>query len=173
MLLGWNGYRILSRKTLICVKSFAQENSLAKSEFHSSEPSFSNLLGRLSAKSGLCDAIQSAEEGFSSGDAELYLMILEGAEETIKKFSGTERISPDKWVIVSFMDLDENQTVKVNETANYLGIAGMRFDTSGHRKLRDWELDWSFIYTGKEDEEWREARDWVEDEINNLPTEDE
>jgi len=94
-------------------------------------------------------------------------------KKIIKQFSGAERIPPDKWIKVEFGELSEDQCEKIKEAANYLGMAGMRFDTSGHKKLRDWDLDWSFIYTGEEDEEWREGREWVEDEIEKLPNSDE
>jgi len=75
-------------------------------------------------------------------------------------------IPPDKWVLVTFKFSHKIQAEKVHEAANYLGMCGMRFDVGGTKEYRDWELDWSFQYTGKEDEEWRDARDEIEDRIN-------
>jgi len=44
-------------------------------------------------------------------------------------------------------------------------MCGITFDTGGWKKYRSWQLDWSFEYTGKENEEIRDARDEVEDLI--------
>jgi len=74
-------------------------------------------------------------------------------------------IPPKNWIHVSFKNLSEGQILKVHETANYLGMCGIRFDTGGCCDGRDWELDWSFQYTGEEDEQWREAREDVEELI--------
>ncbi len=47
-------------------------------------------------------------------------------------------------------------------------MCGITFDLGGWHGFRDWELDWSFRYTGKEDQAWREAKDEVEDKIHRL-----
>ncbi len=87
-------------------------------------------------------------------------------KDTIEKYDKPDRIPPEKWVNVSFENLDKGQTIKIHETANYLMMCGITFDTGGAIDNRDWELDWSFSYIkGKED--W-EQRDAVEDIINNL-----
>jgi hypothetical protein len=90
-------------------------------------------------------------------------------EILIRKYSGTNRIPSDKWINVSFKVSDKGQAMKIHEVANYLGLCGIRFDTGGCYNCRDWELDWSFIFTpGVENEEWREAREDIEDMINDL-----
>lgn len=88
-------------------------------------------------------------------------------EETIKKYSGKERIPSDKWFHVTFKVQEKDDSIIIHEMANYLGMCGISFDTGGCREYRDWELDWSFKYTGKEDENWRNGREEVEDIINN------
>jgi len=88
-------------------------------------------------------------------------------QEVINKYSGSERIPPEKWLHISFKINDKFQSIKIHEAANYLGMCGIRFDTGGCSNCRDWELDWSFRYTGKEDEDWRDARDEVENIISN------
>lgn len=79
-----------------------------------------------------------------------------------------EGLPVNKWLHVSFNVSDEGHALKVREAGNYLGMAGIQFDSGGWQGLRDWELDWSFRYTGKEDEAWRDARDRMEDLIDRL-----
>jgi len=87
-------------------------------------------------------------------------------KELIKEYSQPESIPPEKWVNVSFEISNIGEAMRIHEAANYLGMCGITFDSGGCSDHRDWELDWSFSYTGKEDEGWREARDEVEDLIN-------
>ena len=91
--------------------------------------------------------------------------------ETVKKYNQPDRIPPVYWINVSFTIENNAQAMKIHETANYLGMCGIRFDTGGWSKGRDWELDWSFKYTGKEDEDWRDAREDVEDMILHIDDE--
>ena len=86
----------------------------------------------------------------------------------IEKYNQPERIPPEKWVNVSFEILDKGQSMRIHDAARYLGMCGIKFDTGGCCHGRDWELDWSFKYTGKEDEEWEDASQDVEDMINDL-----
>ena len=90
-------------------------------------------------------------------------------KQIIKRCSGPENIPPDAWVHITFLNLDEGQAMRVHEAANYLGMCGIYFDTGGCSDYRDWELDWSFKYTGKidDDKEVKDLRNDVEDIINN------
>lgn len=94
----------------------------------------------------------------------------EDNEEMIEKYNKPENIPPDKWVKVTFENIDKYQAEKIHDAANYLGMCGILFDSGGCSNSRDWELDWSFQYTGQEEpEERKQARDEVEDMINKLP----
>ena len=85
--------------------------------------------------------------------------------EIVKRYSGPERISPDKWISVSFSAESGEHVKLVHEKARYLGWLGIVFDTGGGFGSRDWELDWSFKYTGQPDGDAEEARDIVENMI--------
>ena len=88
--------------------------------------------------------------------------------DTVAKYNKPDRIPPELWYHVTFKIIDANATQKVHEAVNYLGMCGIGFDTGGWKDGRDWELDWSFTYhKGEEDWVARDARDEVEDMINN------
>jgi hypothetical protein len=77
-------------------------------------------------------------------------------------------IPSDKWVRISFKNLDKMEAEKVLEKGNYLGLCGISFDCGGSEGVRDWELDWSFTYNkGQEMLDWIESREQIEDNINN------
>jgi len=78
-----------------------------------------------------------------------------------------ERIPPELWQKVTFIIEEKSQAIKIHEVANYLGMVGIKFDVGGTINQRDWELDWSFKYTGTEDMDWRDARDECEDNIDD------
>jgi len=77
-------------------------------------------------------------------------------------------IPSEKWIRISFQNLDEIECLKIFEAGNYLGLCGISFDCGGFDKGRDWELDWSFEHRhGEERTEWIEAREVMEDNINS------
>lgn len=82
--------------------------------------------------------------------------------------SDPERIPPIKWVHVGLTYKDQGQLIKISDMADYLGLCGIYFDTGGWTGYRDWELDWSFRYTGKENEEQRDARHQMEENIEKI-----
>lgn len=86
-------------------------------------------------------------------------------ERNNEKYDRLGGIPPNKWFYVTFSVLDESHAIKIHKAGDYLGMCGITFDVGGWQGYRDWKLDWSFSYTGKEDEDWREARDEVEDLI--------
>lgn len=92
-------------------------------------------------------------------------------KETVEKFSGPDHLPPDKWVTVNFDNLDKGKAYRVLGEANYLGMVGIQFDSGGMPGTRDWELDWSFRYTGEEDTDRRDAMEAIEEEISNLDEE--
>jgi hypothetical protein len=90
-------------------------------------------------------------------------------ESTLAKYGNRpDRVPPDRWFHVTFRAKDAEEARLVFEASNYLGLAGMSFDTGGGMGGRDWELDWSFKYTVKEDEKAREGREIVNDLLNDF-----
>jgi len=91
------------------------------------------------------------------------------SKDCIKKYSGSERISPDKWYHVEMSFDNEFQLNKMIEMQRYLSMCGISFDTGGMSGFRDWELDWSFKYTeGKENWTHIDQIDVMEDIISQL-----
>ena len=90
-------------------------------------------------------------------------------EEIVKEFDGHfQRIPADKWLHVSFESLTIEQANIVNGISTELGTMGIRFDTGGFGTERDWELDWSFKFTGEDEKEWKESKNEVEEMIKVL-----
>jgi len=90
-------------------------------------------------------------------------------EDTIKKYDRADRVSPDKWIYVSFKTNDKIEISKIFDAATYLSMCGISFDTGGCCGQRDWELDWSFSYEEKSEKwEWNEARSDVEEMIDDM-----
>lgn len=88
-------------------------------------------------------------------------------EDMIKKYNKPNKILPKFWNHVSFKITKPIQTQKILDMCNYLGMCGITFDTGGCGGCRNWEFDWSFSYKkGTENWEWRDAREQVEDLIN-------
>ena len=91
--------------------------------------------------------------------------------ELIAKYSGPEHVSHDKWVNVTFRAKTDEQANLIHEKAKKLSWLGIGFDTGGGFGCRDWELDWSFSYTGKSDSDREAARDEVEDMVQSMDDE--
>lgn len=89
-------------------------------------------------------------------------------KDTVKKYDRPDRLSSDDWVHVSFNIKSEEDTKKVREAADFVGSKGVRFDTGGGCGKRDWEMDWSFQYTGERNEDWKKARNDVDDMIDGF-----
>lgn len=86
--------------------------------------------------------------------------------ELVAKYSGPERIAPEKWVNVSFLTTPV-QSAAVAQAAKELGWMGITFDTGGMLNHRDWELDWSFAFRERQPDGEREMmRDTVEHMIS-------
>ena len=88
--------------------------------------------------------------------------------EMVMKYSSPDHITPSKWIHVSFDCKNKEETNKVFEAGNYLNLCGISFDTGGWQRSRDWEFDWSFRYTRKEEIESMEERKQVENILDEL-----
>lgn len=92
--------------------------------------------------------------------------------ETVKKYSGPEYLPSDQWVHVTFKPINKEDVTLISTACDYLGMAGITFDTGGCCGSRDWELDWSFNHERGEDVDRKQARAEVEDIINDLDNEE-
>jgi len=102
-----------------------------------------------------------------------------GIDVTIKPFNWGNRteeekseliekypvLAHSKWVKVTFLTKNNVEAQMVSDAASYLGMAGISFDNGGCGNSRDWELDWSFDYTGEENAEWVAAKNEVEETL--------
>lgn len=90
-------------------------------------------------------------------------------KEIVNEFRGHfQRIPSDKWVSVNFIDLNITQANKINEASICLGKLGITFDNGGYQQERDWQLDWSFKFTGEVENEWIELKNQVEETIKDY-----
>lgn len=85
--------------------------------------------------------------------------------EVILKYRSSDRISPDKWLHVTFYFDTEEQRLAIHKKARELGWRGIGFDTGGSSGFRDWEIDWSFRVEDTPDGNLEASRDVVEDLI--------
>lgn len=89
--------------------------------------------------------------------------------ETIQKYSGPERVLPDRWMHVTFYPTTDEQRDLILQKQKALGWKGIGFDSGGGCGGRDWELDWSFRYReGEIDANHEVAMDTCEDIIRKL-----
>jgi len=88
--------------------------------------------------------------------------------DLVKQCSGPERVSPDKWVHVTFHVETPEQSALLREKAKKIGWLGVCFDSGGGSGQMDWELDWSFRYDGKPDADHEAAKDMVDDLLDDA-----
>ena len=88
--------------------------------------------------------------------------------ETVAKYSGPERVKPDKWFHVSFYPENDFQRKSISREVKHLGWLGIFFDNGGGMGVTDWELDWSFKYTGQPDGEIEDRRDMVDHMVEMM-----
>jgi len=93
-----------------------------------------------------------------------------GNEKMTSKYSGPDHLPTSEWYHVTFINLDDEQAQQIFEVANYLGMCGIKFDTGGMVKMRDWEFDWSFKLIEDEDDlnDWIEGREKIEELIESM-----
>ena len=93
---------------------------------------------------------------------------LKNDKKLVQEVKNEGGLPSDKWVRVTFQNIDEIQVEKIRQATVYLAMCGITFDCGGEcRNMRDWEIDWSFRSTGKEESERMEAIDEMEDDINS------
>jgi hypothetical protein len=68
--------------------------------------------------------------------------------EVVAKYSGPERVKPERWGKVTFKSFTPQQAQAIREKQQALGWLGIHFDSGGCVGQRDWEIDYSFKYTG-------------------------
>ena len=68
--------------------------------------------------------------------------------EMVARYSGSDRVAPDKWINVSFYPETVALYEAIFERKRRLTGMGISFDTGGGIGVRDWELDWSFTCQG-------------------------
>lgn len=73
--------------------------------------------------------------------------------DVVKKYNKPDRIHWSKWRNVQFKVKNQEEAEKVSFARRYLGINGCSFDTGSGYGSMDWEIDWSFTFTGKEESE--------------------
>jgi len=93
------------------------------------------------------------------------------ATSLLEKYGNTG-LPVDKWVRFDFKIENEIQLLKIKEAGDYLGEAGISFDTGGMIGSRDWEIDWSLSVDEERSQEWIETRESVEEELERLGEDD-
>jgi len=91
-----------------------------------------------------------------------------GFDRMRRKYSGPERIKPEKWCRAQFSVTVAGESEKIKEAAVKLSWLGIHFDTGGCAGCRDWELDWSFKYNGQPDGEREHLLNVIEDIHSTL-----
>lgn len=83
---------------------------------------------------------------------------------------GDSRIDWRLWRNVQFKNMTSQQLQVIHEKREYLGMAGISFDTGCGCGSLDWEVDFSFRYTNGESEnyEHREICSSIEESYSKL-----
>ena len=89
-------------------------------------------------------------------------------QEIINKYNDNEHIPYQYWKDVTFKNVDKIEKQKINNVLSYLSLCGICFDLYGGLNERTWQLDWSFKYTGKTNDEWMENNDSLEFELEKC-----
>ena len=84
-----------------------------------------------------------------------------------------KRASINKWCLVRFKTKSQEEVDLIHEKHKALSWMGVSFDSGGMAdgSCRDWELDWSFSYTGKPDTEHEESIDQCKDMLDKTGNE--
>jgi len=81
-------------------------------------------------------------------------------------------IPMDKWGTIKLKATNPIHFEKINDANNYLSMIGIGFDRGGCNGVIDWELDWSFSYTGEERAEDIQATNDLMDRLKYCGTEE-
>lgn len=79
--------------------------------------------------------------------------------DVVKKYSKPDRLHYSDWRNVQFKVKTQLEAEKVSFGRRYLGINGCSFDTGAGCGSMDWEIDWSFKFTGIKENKNREDFD--------------
>jgi hypothetical protein len=82
----------------------------------------------------------------------------------------TEEVEPNRikwsdWRSIEFKVKDEEEASKVSFARSYLGTNGCWFDAGAGFKSINWEIDWSFEFTGEEEDLDRKDFDTMMEEF--------
>jgi hypothetical protein len=88
--------------------------------------------------------------------------------ECVAKYSGPDRVRPERWFHVTFSSSTPQQSVAIREKQTQLGWLGIHFDSGGMVGKRDWEFDWSFKYVGAPDGNREQSVNQTNDLIDAL-----
>ena len=75
--------------------------------------------------------------------------------DTVKKYNKSDRLHWSDWRNVEFKVKDQKEAEKVSFARRYLEINGCSFDIGAGCGSMDWEIDWSFNFTGQEENKER------------------
>ena len=75
--------------------------------------------------------------------------------DLVKKYNKPDRLHYSDWRNVQFKVKSQLEAEKVSFARRYLGINGCSFDTGAGCGSMDWEIDWSFKFTGVEENKER------------------
>lgn len=81
--------------------------------------------------------------------------------DVVKKYNKPNRLHWTYWRNIQFKVKNQEEAEKVSFARRYLGINGCSFDTGAGCGSMDWEIDWSFTFTGKEEGKERAGFDEV------------
>lgn len=79
--------------------------------------------------------------------------------DIVKEYNKTDRLHWSDWRNVQFKVKNQEEAEKVSFSRRYLGINGCSFDTGAGSGSMDWEIDWSFKFTGVQENKEREEFD--------------
>jgi len=81
--------------------------------------------------------------------------------DVVKEYNLPDRINWPCWRNIQFKIKNKEEAELVSFARRYLGINGCSFDTGAGCGSMDWEIDWSFRFTGTEESKEREDFDVV------------
>ena len=81
--------------------------------------------------------------------------------DIVRKYNKPDKLHWSDWRNVEFKVKNQEEVEKVSFARRYLGVNGCSFDTGARCGGMDWEIDWSFTFTGEEEDKERADFDKV------------
>lgn len=81
--------------------------------------------------------------------------------DIVKRYNKPDRLHWSDWRKIQFNVKSQDEAEKVSFARRYLGINGCYFDTGAGCGSMEWEIDWSFTFTGREEDKERADFDEV------------